>query len=156
MVNSETPACRKAPEKSPLVNAFVCFKKPSVLSEFERSADATTMFSTCCASTPSTEAEAALVAEFGFCSMASQLISGSSRANHFLFFSASSGFSFFHASSFAFLAATIVRSFSFRLLYNSSTSGKITNGFAGSPPKFLMVWSKSAPAALNGCPCVET
>ena len=45
IVSSETPAWKNFPEKSPFVKALVFFKNPSVLSEFERSADATIMFS---------------------------------------------------------------------------------------------------------------
>ena len=69
-----TPAWKKAPLKSPFTKAWVFFKKPSVLSELERSAEATIMFSTWVASTPNTVAEAARVAWFAFCSIAAQSI----------------------------------------------------------------------------------
>ena len=49
IVNSATPGCRKRPVKSPLRIAWVFFRKPSVLSELLRSAEATTMFCTCSA-----------------------------------------------------------------------------------------------------------
>ena len=45
IVNSLTPACRNPPEKSPFLNGLLFFKKPSVLSELERSAEETTIFS---------------------------------------------------------------------------------------------------------------
>src|SRR5690554_296712 len=105
MVNSETPTCRNAPEKSSFENALVFFKKPSVLSELERSADATTIFSTSSASTLNTVADAARVAESDFCSMACQSILGSSRENHDCFFAANAGLASFHLLSFARLSA---------------------------------------------------
>ena len=46
IVSSATPAWKNAPLKSPFLKACVFFRKPSVLSEFERSAEATIMFST--------------------------------------------------------------------------------------------------------------
>ncbi len=39
MVNSATPAWKNAPLKSPFVKACVFFRNPSVLSEFDKSAD---------------------------------------------------------------------------------------------------------------------
>src|SRR5690606_13751432 len=107
IVNSETPACRNAPEKSPCENAFVSFKNPSVLSELDRSAEATIIFSTVFANSLSTVAEPALVAEFGFCCIVDQSIFGSSLENHFFFLSTKVGFSFSHALSLSILAATI-------------------------------------------------
>ena len=46
IVSSDTPAWKKRPVKSPFANALVFLRKPSVLSEFDRSAEATIMFST--------------------------------------------------------------------------------------------------------------
>ena len=46
IVSSDTPAWKNLPLKSPLVKALVFFRKPSVLSELLRSADATIMLST--------------------------------------------------------------------------------------------------------------
>ena len=66
IVSSETPVWRKAPEKSPFVKACVFLRKPSVLSEFERSAEATIIFSTFLASNPRTADDAALVADPSF------------------------------------------------------------------------------------------
>ena len=70
MVNSQTPACKNAPEKSPFLNALELFKNPSVLSEFERSADETIIFSIPLANAPKTVADAFLVAAPDFCTMA--------------------------------------------------------------------------------------
>ena len=69
IVSSDTPAWKNLPLKSPFVKALVFFRKPSVLSEFDRSAEATIMFSTRSASTPSTVADAARVAESAFISI---------------------------------------------------------------------------------------
>ena len=69
IVSSATPGWKKLPEKSPRVKALVFLRKPSVLSELERSAEATTMFSTFSAKCASTEADAARVATSGFTSM---------------------------------------------------------------------------------------
>ena len=86
-----TPAWKKAPLKSPFTKAWVFFKKPSVLSELERSAEATIMFSTWVASTPNTVAEAARVAWFAFCSIAAQSILGALPENHCSILAAKSG-----------------------------------------------------------------
>ena len=69
IVSSETPAWKNFPEKSPFSNALVFLRKPSVLSEFERSAEATIMLSIFSAKTPSTVADAARVATSAFTSM---------------------------------------------------------------------------------------
>ena len=69
IVSSETPAWKNLPLKSPFVKALVFLRKPSVLSEFERSAEATIMFSIFSAKTPSTAADAARVATPAFTSI---------------------------------------------------------------------------------------
>ena len=69
IVSSATPGWKKLPEKSPRVNALVFLRKPSVLSELERSAEATTMFSIRPAKCASTDDEAARVAQSAFTSM---------------------------------------------------------------------------------------
>ena len=68
------------------------------MSELERSADETTMFSTWVASTPKTVAEAARVAWFGFCSIAFQSMTGALPENHSSILAASSGFAFAHSA----------------------------------------------------------
>lgn len=107
MVNSETPACRNAPVKSSLVNACVFFKKPSVLSEFDRSAEETIMFSTSVASTPRTLAEALRVASPAFCSIAFQFTFGALPENHSSNLAASSGLALVHSALAAYFSATI-------------------------------------------------
>ena len=98
MVSSETPAWKNAPLKSPLANAWVFFRNPSVLSEFERSAEAHTIFSTWVANTPRTVAEAARVAEPGFCSIEFQSTFGALFENQYSIFSASSGLALAHSA----------------------------------------------------------
>ena len=63
IVNSATPACKKAPEKSPFTKAFVFFKNKMVLSLSDKSAEATIIFSTFAARYANTFPDAALVAE---------------------------------------------------------------------------------------------
>ena len=82
MVNSATPAWKNAPLKSPFVKACVFFRNPSVLSEFDKSADAQTMFGTCSARTPSTVADALRVGSLAFCWMEDQSIFGAAPLNH--------------------------------------------------------------------------
>ena len=66
IVNSLTPAWKKAPEKSSRTILFVFFRKPSVLSELERSADEQIILGTCSASTLKQVALAARVATSAF------------------------------------------------------------------------------------------
>ena len=116
MVNSLTPTCRNAPPKSPLVNCLVCFKKPSVLSLLDKSAEATIRFSTFFASQPSTLAEAARVAMSGLCATSSKFKGGSFPEKNRSSFLASSGLAFAHscwlalraAAAFAFCSFTLV------------------------------------------------
>ena len=58
MVSSDTPACKNAPLKSPLANAFFFLRKPSVLSELARSAEATIILGTWSAKWERSRAEA--------------------------------------------------------------------------------------------------
>ncbi len=78
IVNSDTPAWKKEPLKSSLLNACVFFKNPSVLSELERSAEVTIIFSTSPANVANTVAEAARVADPAFCTIALQFTLGAS------------------------------------------------------------------------------
>ena len=78
MVSSATPACKKAPEKSPFISACVFFKKPSVLSELERSAEEHIILPTFSAKYESTVADALRVAAPGFCWMSDQSMQGTS------------------------------------------------------------------------------
>ncbi|MNL22461.1 hypothetical protein D3C87_1438100 [compost metagenome] len=66
MVNSATPACKNAPLKSFFFKIDDFFKKPSVLSLLDKSAEETIMFSTFSARYPKTAAEASLVAALAF------------------------------------------------------------------------------------------
>ena len=59
-----------------LSKMYEFLRKPSVLSELERSAEATIMFSTCVARAAKTVAEAARVAEPAFCAMPFQSTAG--------------------------------------------------------------------------------
>ena len=111
MLSSETPAWKKAPLKSPRLKACVFFRKPSVLSELERSAEATTMFSTCVASAPNTTADAARVATSAFCWIASQFTFGAFPEKNSANLAASSGFSFAHSALAAYFSATIFQIF---------------------------------------------
>ena len=152
MLSSETPAWKKAPLKSPRLKACVFFRKPSVLSELERSAEATTMFSTCVASAPNTTADAARVATSAFCWIASQFTFGAFPEKNSANLAASSGFSFAHSALAAYFSATIFFRSSARFAYSSATSGKMVNGSSGLPPRFLIVLIYASPP--NGAPCV--
>ena len=156
MVNSETPACKNEPEKSPFLNAVVFFRNPSVLSEFDKSAEETIIFSTCPAKAAKTVDEAARDAIPAFCTMALKSNSGVSFEKNFSNLAANSGFSFAHAACFAFFTAAAATNSLFLFLKKSSTSGKIRNGFSTSPPRFSMVFSNEPPASPNGIPWVET
>lgn len=138
MVNSETPACRNAPVKSSLVNACVFFKKPSVLSEFDRSAEETIMFSTSVASTPRTLAEALRVASPAFCSIAFQFTFGALPENHSSNLAASSGLALVHSALAAYFLQQFFQffcTFGIQLFYFRED----LEGLVGSPPKFLIV-----------------
>ena len=102
-----------------MVNGRVCFKKPSVLSEFDKSAEDTIMLSTCLAKVSNTVEDAALVAALGFCVISDQLIFGAAPENHFSIFSANSGFSFTHCSFISFLFFTISSNSLALFVYNA-------------------------------------
>ena len=72
IVNSETPACKKPPAKFVRVISVVCFKKPSVLSELQRSADETIILGTYSERRLKQTDEPLRVGELGFCSIVSQ------------------------------------------------------------------------------------
>src|SRR5574344_747436 len=92
IVNLATPAWKNAPEKSPFTNAWVLFRKPSVLSELDKSALAQIIFSTCCANTLNTAAPALRVASSAFCCTLLQSTTGAEPLNHSSSFAALSGF----------------------------------------------------------------
>src|SRR5574344_920109 len=110
-----THVWKKAPEKSPRTIDFVFFRKPSVLSEFDRSADAHIMLGTCSANTPRQAADAARVAEPSFCSSLLQSTLGACPENHSFIRTAFWGFAFAHSASSAWRFATIFFSSSRRL-----------------------------------------
>ena len=72
IVSSETPAWKNPPAKLVRVITVVCFKKPSVLSELQRSAELTIMLGTYSESRDKQAEEPFLVGEFGFCFKLSQ------------------------------------------------------------------------------------
>ena len=111
------------------------------MSELERSAEATIIFSTCVARAPRTVAEAARVAVPAFCSIAVQSIFGALPEKNNSSLAACSGLALAHSAFAAYLSATISFNSAARLAYSSATSGKITNGLVGSPPKFLIVFT---------------
>ena len=111
------------------------------MSELERSAEATIIFSTCIARAPRTVAEAARVAVPAFCSMAAQSTLGALPEKNASSLAASSGLALVHLAFFAYLSATIFFNSAALFAYSSATSGKITNGLTGSPPKFLIVFT---------------
>ena len=156
MVNSLTPIWRNCPEKSPLAKAFVFLRKPSVLSELLRSAEATIMLPIFSANTPSTLADAARVATSLPGSIASKSISGSLPLRKESSFPASSGLSRRHLASSSFIQATQLRSSFARASYSLRLCGKMANGSSGLPPRLLMVAAMSAPAAERGCQWVDT
>ena len=139
IVSSLTPAWKNAPPKSPRTIERVFFRNPSVLSLLERSAEEHIMFGTCSAKAPRHAAEAARVAEPSFCSMTDQSTLGALPLNHSFIWAAFSGFASAQAFSSAWRPATILRSSSLRSAYSFLVSSKMTNGFSGSPPRFLIV-----------------
>ena len=74
--SSLTPACKKPPAKFVREIGVVCAKKPSVLSELQRSAELTIILGTYSDNKASTAFEPSRVALLGFCSNLSQGISG--------------------------------------------------------------------------------
>src|SRR5574344_1231067 len=115
MVSSATPAWKNAPEKSPRTMLLVFLRKPSVLSELERSAEAQIMLGTCSAKTPKQAADAARVAEPAFCSTLLQSTLGALPLNHSSIWAAFSGLALRHSASAALRSATIFFNSSARL-----------------------------------------
>ena len=155
MVSSATPACRNEPEKSSLVNAVVFFRKPSVLSEFDRSAEETIMFPIFPANAAKTVLDAARLACPGFCSTEEKSKTGALPENHSSKRAALSAFALAHAASSDFRRAASFTSSSRREAYSDCTSSNITKGFSGSPPRLAILFSNEAPASPNGIPWVE-
>jgi len=81
------------------------------------------------------------VAAPAFCSIAAQFTSGALPEKNRSSLAAFSGLAFAHSDLAAYFLAIISFSSAARFAYSSFTSGKITNGFVGSPPKFLMVFT---------------
>ena len=99
IVSSATPAWKKAPPKSFAVRARVFLRKPSVLSELERSAEAHIILGTCSARTERQAAEALRVASLFFWTTAFQSISGAFPLNQAACCAAFSGFAAAQACS---------------------------------------------------------
>ena len=152
IANSDTPAWKNAPLKSPFLNSVVCLRNPSVLSELHKSADAQIMLGTCFANSARQAADAERVASFFFCSTFDQSIFGASPANQVSINCFFSGFFSAHSFSSSRRFATIVTRSFLRFSYNSFTSSKIVNGLFGSPSRFFIVLVK-APSP-SGAPCV--
>ena len=85
------------------------------LSELDKSAEETIIFSTSVANTPRTVADAARVAALAFCSIAFQSIWGIFPENQKSILAANSGFAFVHSALYAYHSATIFFNSSLRL-----------------------------------------
>ncbi|MPN03187.1 hypothetical protein SDC9_150413 [bioreactor metagenome] len=103
------------------------------------------MFSTCVARAAKTVAEAARVAEPAFCVIPFQSTAGALPWKNVSIFNASSGLAFAQLAFAAYFSATIDSNSFARFAYNSATSGNITNGFSGFPPKLIIVFLYASP-----------